>query len=86
MVISRGHSGLQKDVLKLFRDLLRVARSRDARLVSIVSKEFRERAFQLNKNEFERIEHSIRYGYKKERLMKMPGFSAAQTIESSNRN
>jgi hypothetical protein len=71
-------SGLQCDVLKLYRDLLRLAKSKgDPSLVSTVSSEFRRRAFDVPRNDFASIEHYLRHGKKMEKLMKMPGFKAA---------
>ena len=73
-------SGLQTDVLTLYRTLLRTARSKDVEgngLTNFVKQKFRERSSNINRNEFQVIEHELRYGYKQIKLMKMPGFSAA---------
>ena len=76
-----GFSGLQLDVLKLYRNLLRAARKKDTRLVRIVSDEFRNRANSISKHDFMTIEHNLRYGYKQIKLIEMPSFSAASIID-----
>ena len=80
-------SGLQSDVLKLYRNLLRTAMEKDPvgsfRLRPTVSERFRERAYSLEKNNIDGIEHYIRYGYKQKKMMEMSGFSAASAAKIS---
>ena len=76
-------SGLQFDVLKLYRDLLRSARTKDPTggLQSVVSAKFREKAVSLKKTEFKRIEHEMRWGYKQKKMIERPGFSVASLVK-----
>lgn len=51
-------SGLQQDVIKLFREMLRCARTKnDPQLTKFVAKEFKARAHSIGKKEFDGIEH-----------------------------
>ena len=72
-------SGLQKDVLHLFRALLRTARLKDSsgKLQRFVSLRFREESSSVSRFDFKLIEHQLRWGYKQKKLMESPGFSAA---------
>jgi hypothetical protein len=74
-----GHSGLQLDVLHLFRALLRTARAKDSsgKLSKFVGIQFRESAGSIGKFDFKLIEHNLRWGYKQKKLMESKGFSAA---------
>ena len=78
-------SGLQIDVLKLYRALLRTARKRDPLLVPTVASEFRRRAARVSRTDFASIEHYLRHGYKQKKLMEMPGFSAASVTNMARR-
>jgi succinate dehydrogenase assembly factor 1 len=73
-------SGLQKDVLKLYRELLRTARKKDPTflLAATVSIEFRKRSSTVTRKEVNRIEHMIRAGHKQHKLMQMQGFTTIQ--------
>ena len=77
------YSGLQQDVLSLYRSLLRSAKRKDPNnqhnLVSFVKSEFRAKAHSVKKTDFRTIEHMLRHGVKQKKLMEMPGFSAART-------
>lgn len=80
------HSGLQKDVLKLYRDLHRAARKKDPlgvnNFTSIVMQEFRVKAASVTKTDFKTIEHLLRYGYKQKKLIEMPGFRTGGVTSS----
>ena len=79
-------SGLQLDVLALYRTLLRTAKKVDksgsGELERFVGRRFREKALELSKYDFKLIEHQLRWGYKQKRLMESPGFSAASAIKN----
>jgi Complex 1 protein (LYR family) len=81
------HSGLQKDVLKLYRDLYRAARKKDPlninNFTSVVMQEFRVKAASVTKTDFKTIEHLLRYGYKQKKLIEMPGFRTGGVTSSS---
>eukprot|EP01031_Cornospumella_fuschlensis_P037011 gene37011-44910_t len=80
-------SGLQLDVLKLYRSLLRSARKKSALnsdLYNFVCHEFRDKARSVGRLEFIKIEHMIRQGYKQKKLMEMPGFNTAQSFSKSS--
>ena len=63
-------SGLQSDVLSLYRKLLRKAKLRDINnnnhfnnhnsLYNFVIKKFKENAYAIEKNDFMKIEHMLR--------------------------
>lgn len=78
-------SGLQGDVLALYRSLLRSAGKKESskRLVPFVSKEFRMHALGVPKADFKTIEYKLRYGYKQKKLIEMPGFvfAHAETVK-----
>ena len=67
------HSGLQKDVLSLYRRLLRTASVSGTH--EHVSEEFRKQASRLRRNEFQKIEYGLRKGEKQLKLLKMSGVS-----------
>jgi len=76
-------SGLQLDVLALYRALLRTARRVDGSgdLKRFVGERFREKASEHSRFDFKLIEHSLRWGWKQDKLMQSKGFSAASVIK-----
>lgn len=72
-------SGLQLDVIKLYRNLLRCAKNKSNKfeLRKLIRENFREKAQGIEKHDFHKIEHFLRYGYKQIKLINMPGFSSA---------
>lgn len=69
-------SGLQLDVLHLYRELLRAARQKGGpNTMRFVREEFRSKAQSVSKTDFKGIEHWLRYGVKQKKLFQMPGFS-----------
>ena len=76
MMATTRASGLQRDVLHLYRDLLRRARAKGGPgTVRFVKEEFRLKAESVHKTDFKSIEHWLRYGTKQKKLFEMPGFS-----------
>lgn len=73
-----ARSGLQLDVLKLYRMLLRTARAKDPvsphHFVSFVRQEFRKSAASAKRTDIKRIEHLLRQGIKQKKVIEMPGF------------
>jgi len=63
------HSGLQRQVLALYREALRTARGSGAdsraALVHFAAREFRRHARGVDRLDFQRIEHLLRAGRKK---------------------
>ncbi|PIN22325.1 hypothetical protein CDL12_04954 [Handroanthus impetiginosus] len=75
-------SGMQKQVLALYRGFLRAARSKSpeerSRIESIVSAEFRRNSSQVDRKNFQYIEYLLRRGKKQLDQLKSPatvGFS-----------
>ena len=76
--------GLQLDVLKLYRALLKSAHKKENKdLINFVKNEFRLKALSISKTDFKMIEHSLRYGYKQKKLIEMPGFVFAKSYSNS---
>lgn len=77
--MSRRLSGLQQDVLSLYRVLLRTARARDPQqdkgLQRLVMQQFRDKALGISRNDYQQIEHWLRYGHKQKKLLERPGFT-----------
>ena len=69
-------SGMQKQVLSLYRGFLRAARSKSAedrsKIESSVSTEFRRNAKQVDRRNFLYIEHLLRRGKKQLEQLKSP--------------
>jgi hypothetical protein len=78
------YSGLQLDVFKLYRLLLRTAKSKDSsgNLNAVITEKFREKAYSLKKTEFNSIEHQLRWGYKQKKLMELPSFQFANLVKN----
>jgi hypothetical protein len=70
-------SGLQYDVLHLYRALLRAARAKDPALVPTVAAEFKRRAAVVPRTDFKAVEHYLRHGYKQKKMLEMPGVTSA---------
>eukprot|EP00956_Cyclotella_meneghiniana_P013008 scaffold18584_cov79-Cyclotella_meneghiniana.AAC.11 len=81
-------SGLQKEVLQLYRQLLREALAKDRKsqpkqtmndlfstqsTTSYVRDEFRKQSASVRRSDFKTIEYKIRKGRKQLQLIKMPG-------------
>ena len=77
-------SGLQLDVLKLYRNLMRVSLKKDkanqSSVASVVREQFRSKASGISKSDFNGIEYNMRQGYKQLKLISMPGFTGAATV------
>ncbi|CAI9117148.1 OLC1v1018492C1 [Oldenlandia corymbosa var. corymbosa] len=83
-------SGIQREVLALYREFLRVARVKSGedreQLVHLVSSEFRRNSKEVDRKNFECIEHLIRQGRKQLDQLKSPdttGFSSIKVNVSS---
>ena len=76
------YSGLQSEILGLYRALIRSAKAKDTegKLVGLVKSEFRSRSTSIPRSDFKSIEHWMRYALKQKKLMEMPGFSAASVV------
>ncbi len=82
---ARRLSGLQKDVLSLYRTLLRSVNKKPdpqvrLHLREVVKQSFREEAQSVNRNDFRTIEHMLRHGHKQKKLLDMPGFTGATIV------
>ena len=72
-------SGLQSDVLSLYRRLLRLSRVKDPDgakgLRGVVRTQFRDKALSISRSDFQQIEHWLRYGHKQIKVLERQGFS-----------
>jgi hypothetical protein len=87
----RAHSGLQLQVLKLFREAMRTARAKSTlspTLPSQVRDTFRAEAASVSRLDIPLIEHMLRDGKRRVEIMASPGFtgmasSSPNTAETS---
>ncbi|XP_038999431.1 succinate dehydrogenase assembly factor 1, mitochondrial-like [Hibiscus syriacus] len=86
-------SGMQKQVLSLYRGFLRAARSKPAedrrQIESIVSAEFRRNSNQVDRKNFLYIEYLLRRGNKQLDQLKSPdtiGLSSVNVSSYKNQN
>ncbi|MED6120554.1 hypothetical protein PIB30_021875 [Stylosanthes scabra] len=84
---SRGQrlSGMQKQVLSLYRGFLRAARSKSDedrhRIESIVSDEFRRNSTEVDRKNFQYIEYLLRRGKKQLDQLKSPGTTGLTSLK-----
>lgn len=71
------HSGVQKEVLALYRELLRTAARKGDETRAMVVKTFREDAGSVRKQDIRMVEYMIRQGKKKLKLLQMDSVAAA---------
>ena len=64
-------SGLQRDVLSLYRLVLRVGRAKNS--VSYASEQFRTDAASVSRMDFKKVEYMLRRGHKRVKMMGMDG-------------
>ncbi|KAI4322058.1 hypothetical protein L6164_021781 [Bauhinia variegata] len=87
MGISRGArlSGMQKQVLSLYRGFLRAARSKPEeerrKIESILSEEFRRNSKQVDRKNFIYIEYLLRRGKKQLDQLKDPGTTGLSSLQ-----
>ncbi|XP_039002510.1 succinate dehydrogenase assembly factor 1, mitochondrial-like [Hibiscus syriacus] len=95
MDASKGQklSGMQKQVLSLYRGFLRAARSKPAedqrQIESIVSAEFRRNSNQVDRKNFLYVEYLLRLGKKQLDQLKSPdtiGLSSVNVSSCKNQN
>jgi hypothetical protein len=81
------HSGLQLQVLSLYRQILREAIGKDGgvklQCYDVAREQFREHAASVTRMDFQRIEYLIRKGNKKLKLLQMPGVDAVGIARAS---
>ena len=84
---NKGHSGIQKQVLKLYRDILVAAKEKSPEGRQSIINEARRR-FKANmlisRKEFGRIEHLIRMGEKQLATVRTKGFDGITTVKVSH--
>lgn len=84
---SRGPrlSGMQKQVLSLYRGFLRAARSKSEeerrKIESIVSEEFRRNSKQVDRKNFLYIEYLLRRGKKQLDQLRNPGTTGLSSLQ-----
>ena len=78
------HSGLQKQVLSLYRRALRTARTKPDAATSLetVRSAFREHQG-VDRKDFRLIEFLLRKGERKVKLLSSPGVQTARTMQAS---
>ncbi|XP_028805676.1 succinate dehydrogenase assembly factor 1, mitochondrial [Neltuma alba] len=87
MGASRGPrlSGMQKQVLSLYRGFLRVARSKSEeerrKIESVVSEEFRRNGKQVDRKNFLYIEYLLRRGKKQLDQLSDPGTTGLSSLQ-----
>ncbi len=69
----RRLSGLQWDVIKLYRGILREAKRKDADTLIFAKTKFRDDASSIRRHDFKQIEFMLRQGHKRLKLLSMPG-------------
>ena len=83
--IGRGRrSGLQGDVMSLYRAILRTAKTKDSATVVFAREKFRADARSIKRIDFGKIEFLLRQGHKRLKLLRMPGTMAAANISASS--
>jgi succinate dehydrogenase assembly factor 1 len=89
-------SGIQKEVLALYRNLLRESLKKDRiggkgakasmllfadhAVTSHVRNEFRKQAGGVDRKDFRTIEYRMRHGYKQIKLLQMPGLKMFKSL------
>ncbi|KAL5776198.1 hypothetical protein ACOSP7_009124 [Xanthoceras sorbifolium] len=80
-------SGIQKQVLSLYREFLRAARSKSGKdrrqIESIVSAEFRRNSKEVDRKNFIYIEYLLRRGKKQVEQLKSPDFVGLSSLNVS---
>mmetsp|Transcript_8 Transcript_8/g.13 ORF Transcript_8/g.13 Transcript_8/m.13 type:complete len:94 (-) Transcript_8:8-289(-) len=64
-------SGLQRDVLSLYRSLLRTSNMKGS--LPYTRAKFRQEAKSIKRSDFKMIEHKLRWGHKQLKIMNMEG-------------
>ena len=94
--VTKQRSGLQREVLSLYRLVLREAKQKDHELLQQSSattngtnttlhyakEEFRRQANQIPRSDFQRIEQQLRQGNKQLQLLRMPGVKVVRGVSS----
>ncbi|CAM9370097.1 unnamed protein product [Hapterophycus canaliculatus] len=83
-------SGVQREANQLYRRLLRAAKLKDGggwagSTTELVRAEFRSQAESVGRTDFRTIEHLLRVGNKKLKLLKMPGVRMATGVTVERR-
>ncbi|CAN6835525.1 hypothetical protein BRARA_D02408 [Brassica rapa] len=79
-------SGMQKQVLSLYRGFLRAARSKPTtedrkRIETIVSTEFRKNSKEVDRKNFQYIEYLLRLGHKQLDQLKSPDMVSISSVK-----
>lgn len=80
------HSGLQREVLQLYKSMLLVAKQKDSfqgtnSMVSLVRHQFRQEASAVDRKNFLLIEHLVRKGQKQLKQMQQDNVRIAHRIQ-----
>jgi succinate dehydrogenase assembly factor 1 len=69
-------SGLQREILSLYRLTLRAAKVKDC--LPYAKEEFRKQALETSRRDFKKVEYCLRKGHKHVKMLKMPGVMVVQ--------
>jgi hypothetical protein len=73
----RRRSGLQGDVLSLYRNVLREAKKKDDATLAFAKAKFRNEAQSVGRSDFKQVEFLLRQGHKRLKVLAMPGVKSA---------
>ncbi|CAL5211755.1 unnamed protein product [Lathyrus oleraceus] len=78
-------SGMQKQVLSLYRGFLRAARSKSeeerCKIESVICQEFRCNSKEVDRKNFQYIEYLLRRGYKQLDQLRNPGTTGLSSLQ-----
>lgn len=78
-------SGMQKQVLSLYRGFLRAARSKSeeerCKIESVVCQEFRRNSKEVDRKNFQYIEYLLRRGHKQLDQLRNPGTTGLSSLQ-----
>jgi succinate dehydrogenase assembly factor 1 len=69
-------SGLQREILSLYRLTLRAAKTKDC--LPYAKTEFRKQSALVSRRDYKKVEYCLRKGHKHVKLLKMPGVTVVQ--------
>ena len=85
------HSGLQRDILKLYKSFINIAKNKDKsnnnnNIKNLIEHEFKKNATNISKTNFQLIEHLLRQGNKQLKQLQNINIKNASTYELKKKN